>query len=163
MSPASWRAAFIERVVSSPGSLPRLQAALEAEGLAPLPPVGCPAVWSREERATVIEAVEAWHRAMTEVLCRWAVAPGSLAVPLPAPWLERARREAAEGVALGFTRYDFVFDRASGRVVLLECQAGDPSGIGMEDGTANALRVLGPLDGLSRAAVVDSQIGRAHV
>lgn len=156
MSAAAFRESFVDSVLARADTLAVLSRGLEEEGLAPLPPVACPAVFDADESARVERAVRAWHRAMAVALRVWAQAPEAFPVAVPGALRARVVADALSGVALGFTRYDFMFDRRTKALALLECQAGDPSGMGMEHGSARALERLPGLAGLFRRSPLES-------
>lgn len=146
MTPSAWRRSFLANVLASPDrSLASFSAALDRQGAAALTPVLCPVVIDGATRAKFEGLVRAWHAGMHEVMRAWAREPTE-PIALPAGLEARVFSEALNGTALGSTRYDFVVD-AEGRATLIECQAGDPSGMGMEESSAEAFASLGLLDG----------------
>ncbi|MBL8922507.1 MAG: hypothetical protein JNJ54_26890 [Myxococcaceae bacterium] len=140
--PRAARAAFVE--------------ALTREGASSLTPVLCPLVIEPPTRAHFEALARAWHAGMHEVLRCWAGAPVE-PLPLPGDVQARVSAEAREGRALGSTRYDFIVD-ADGRVALIECQAGDPSGMGVEEASSAAFEALPffPRSSVTRQSVASS-------
>lgn len=154
MTPAVWREALIARVMANPSaSLRVLREGLAAEGASALHPVACPMVIDRASRDRIERTVRQWHRGMTEVLASWADDREAL-IAVPAALQARAQSEARERRALGSTRYDFIM-QADGELALIECQAGDPSGMGVEEASASAFARLG-LEGVERQSVASS-------
>lgn len=154
MTPAAWREAFIARVMADQaGSLRVFRAALAAEGATALHPVLCPMVIDRSTRARFEAAVRAWHQGVHDVLAGWAEDQAE-AISVPAELGERVQHEALERRALGSTRYDFIV-KDDGELALIECQAGDPSGMGVEEASAGAFDRLG-LEGVERTSVASS-------
>lgn len=154
MTPAAWREAFIARVMANASaSLGTFREGLSAEGATALHPVLCPMVIDRASRDRIERTVREWHRGMSEVLASWADDPAEPIV-VPAALQARVQSEARERRALGSTRYDFIM-QADGELGLIECQAGDPSGMGVEEASASAFERLG-LDGLERQSVASS-------
>jgi hypothetical protein len=135
MTPSQWRRSFLERLLSAPElSLSTFSEALKREGAQALTPVLCPVVIDAATHARFAALVRAWHAGMHEVLRDWA-RERTEPLALPAGLEARVLSDALHGKALGSTRYDFVVD-AGGEATLIECQAGDPSGMGMEDASA---------------------------
>jgi len=157
MTPAQWRGGFLERLMAAPErARSSFSAALAREGAQALTPVLCPLVIDAAERAHLEALVKAWHAGMHQALQQWAAEPGSSLLKLPAALEPRVREDALRGRAFGSTRYDFVVD-AAGRATLIECQAGDPSGMGMEEASAAAFASLEALGGgLQRASIASS-------
>lgn len=154
MTPAAWREAFIARVMAAPSaSLATFREGLATEGAAALQPVLCPMVVDRAAHGRIETAVREWHQGMHEVLSSWAQDPLE---PISVPTELRARvlTEARERRALGSTRYDFIV-KDDGDLSLIECQAGDPSGMGVEEASSGAFARLG-LDGVERTSVASS-------
>lgn len=154
MTPLEWRRSFLARVLAAPEeSLATFSQALVREGAQALTPVLCPVVIDGATRSHFEDLVRAWHVGMREVLRTWADDAREPIVFPPA--LEaRVRHDARSGQALGSTRYDFIVD-GSGVATLIECQAGDPSGMGVEEASAGALASLGTT-GLSRTSIASS-------
>lgn len=157
MTPDEWGARFLERLLASPDrSVEEFRAALAEEGASPLTPVLRPVVIDRGQRYRFEVLTRAWHVGMREVLRTWAEAPDE-AIVLPPGVEARVRAEAREGRALGSTRYDFILGEG-GEVALIECQAGDPSGMGVEEASAGAFSRLSCFDGqaLERQSIASS-------
>lgn len=154
MTPAVWREAFIARVMANASaSLRVFREGLADEGATALHPVLCPMVIDRASRERIERTVREWHDGMGEVLASWAD-NGEEAVVVPAGLQVRVNTEARERRALGSTRYDFIM-QADGELGLIECQAGDPSGMGVVEASASAFERLG-VDGVSRESVASS-------
>lgn len=154
MTPAAWREAFIARVMAAPStSLASFREGLAAEGAAALHPVLCPMVIDRASHGRIEAAVSEWHQGMHEVLSSWAEEQLE-AISIPAELRSRVVNEARERRALGSTRYDFIV-KDDGELGLIECQAGDPSGMGVEEASAGAFTRLG-LEGVERTSVASS-------
>ncbi len=156
MTPAQWRHSFLASVLAAPErSLACFSEALERQGAGALTPMLCPVVIDSETRARFEGLVRAWHAGMHEVLRAWAREPTE-PLGLPVGLEARVFSDALNGTALGSTRYDFVVD-AEGRATLIECQAGDPSGMGMEEASATAFASLEFFGkGLTRTSVSTS-------
>lgn len=157
MTPVEWRRSFIARVLAQPErSLETFRAALVREGAQALTPVVCPVVIDAATRSHFERLVRAWHQGMHEALRAWA---DDLSEPIVfPPGLEaRVRDDARHTRALGSTRYDFIVD-AAGAATLIECQAGDPSGMGVEEASAAAFASLDAFDatGLQRTSIASS-------
>ncbi|MDP1922615.1 MAG: hypothetical protein Q8L14_40615 [Myxococcales bacterium] len=157
MTPVEWRRSFLARVLAQPErSLETFKAALVREGAQALTPVVCPVVIDGATRSHFERLVRAWHQGMHEALRAWANDPTeSIVFP---PGLEsRVRDDARQARALGSTRYDFIVD-AAGAATLIECQAGDPSGMGVEEASAAAFASLDAFDatGLHRTSIASS-------
>lgn len=136
-----WTRAFVERVMADPrAARTAFVAALAREGASALTPVLCPFVIEPATRARYEALARAWHAGMREALRQWAASPVE-ALPLPAEVDARVKADAREGRALGSTRYDFIVD-GEGAVALIECQAGDPSGMGVEEASSAAFEAL---------------------
>lgn len=113
-------------------------------GVERLPTVLRPLVLSADELAAVRAAAQTVHRELAMVLRLWALEGlCQAAVPVPEALRPLALRQAAGPSPLGFTRYDLFLDRRTLQVSLLECQAGDPSGMGLQHGMLEALRGSG--------------------
>lgn len=154
MTPAAWREAFIARVMAAPStSLASFREGLAAEGAAALHPVLCPMVIDQASHGRIEAAVREWHQGMHEVLSSWAEEQLE-AISIPAELRARVVNEARERRALGSTRYDFIV-KDDGELGLIECQAGDPSGMGVEEASAGAFTRLG-LEGVERTSVASS-------
>lgn len=153
----SWLETFVGRVMEDPRAARAIYVeALAREGASALTPVLCPFVIEPATRDRFEALARAWHGGMREVLRQWA-SDAVEALPLPVEVEARVKAEAREGRALGSTRYDFIVD-ADGQVALIECQAGDPSGMGVEEASAAAFAALPCFDreSVSRQSVASS-------
>ncbi|MBM4779534.1 MAG: circularly permuted type 2 ATP-grasp protein [Archangiaceae bacterium] len=154
MTPAAWREAFIAQVMAAPSaSLAAFREGLAAEGASALHPVLCPMVIDLAFHGRIEAAVREWHLGMHTVLASWAddqLEP----IAVPAELRSRVVNEARERRALGSTRYDFIV-KDDGELALIECQAGDPSGMGVEEASAGAFARLG-VEGVQRSSVASS-------
>lgn len=154
MTPAAWREAFIARVMANPSvSLAAFREALASEGATALHPVLCPMVIDGPTRARFEAVVRDWHAGMQNVLASWAEDQAE-PIAVPRGFERRVLTEARERRALGSTRYDFIV-KDDGELALIECQAGDPSGMGVEEASAGAFARLG-LEGVERTSVASS-------
>ncbi|MCC6332509.1 MAG: circularly permuted type 2 ATP-grasp protein [Myxococcales bacterium] len=97
-----------------------------------LAPVLRPYLLSRAQQALLARTTLELWQAMHRVLQRWEAGALADAVPLPALVVERAREEIRGGHPFGHVRFDFTFEPQTQALGLLEVQAGDPSGMGMQ-------------------------------
>ncbi len=118
-------------------AIARYREMASAHRLDRLAPVLRPYLLTESQRAHLEAVTLALGGAMTQVLGAWARdEAGSPGVSLPPRFDERARRDVLEGRCFGHVRFDFLFDPVSGQLGLLEVQAGDPSGMGIQHALA---------------------------
>ncbi len=133
---AALNAAAVE---AGPRALEAWRAMAEPLRMQALSPVLRPYVLLRSQVHLISFTSLALKRAMDQVLLAWArdAALGE-SVKVPDAVAAQAREDALAGRAFGYTRFDFTLtpEGDAGRLGLLEVQAGDPSGMGIQHALA---------------------------
>lgn len=136
-------------------ALDRYRAMAAAHRMERLTPVLRPYVLTRPQLARLEAATLALGDAMAQAVSAWAQ-DGAFAadVPLPPRFDVRAKADVLAGRAFGHVRFDFLFEPEDGALGLLEVQAGDPSGMGIQHALAqhfapDAASVQGALDSVA--------------
>ncbi|MEW6434326.1 MAG: circularly permuted type 2 ATP-grasp protein [Myxococcota bacterium] len=135
-------------------ALERYRAMAARHRMERLTPVLRPYVLTASQLAALEAATVAFGRAMEQALAAWAK-DGAFAadVLLPPRFDARAKADVLAGRAFGHVRFDFLFE-PDGGLGLLEVQAGDPSGMGIQHALAqhfapDAAEVHGTLDSVA--------------
>lgn len=114
-----------------------------ASGFEVLPVFLTPLVISRQELAVFERVAVVVEQALRRLVELWLHKPDlRQRVPVSDRILELLSYESGYSSVLNITRFDAIYDSMTRRLKLIECNAGDPSGMGYNDMLVSALELL---------------------